>query len=104
MYNNNKQPAVWTAQEHFSVSEAGAIKPSGDAYEGKPRFMTLDAAEHILANLDSFRKAIELSRSRVLNKVAGKEINKMRVQFIKLGLTPEAAEAAVQAVLAKKSA
>jgi len=105
MYQD-KAPAVWTTQEHFSVSDKGCIKPSGDAYKGRVSFMNLDTAEHILNNADSFRKAIELARSKELNKVANKELVKMQALFIRQGLTPQQAADAVTAILAnaKKTA
>jgi hypothetical protein len=99
-----KTPAVWTQLNHFSVSEKGAIKPSGDAYEGSPCFLTLEAAEHILNNVDSFRKAIEESKKRTMLNEVSKELTKLRVTFMKNGLTPEQAEQAVQAIIKNKQA
>ncbi len=102
MYQSNKKPAVWNDLKNFSVSDNGAIKPSGDGYEGKPCFLTLDAAQHILDNQDSFRKAIEMAKEKTLRKEIGNELNKLTVQFIKAGLSPEEAAQAVESILAKK--
>lgn len=100
---NDKKPAVWTEQDQFAVSEKGIIKPSGAGYDGRLSFVNLQTAEHILNNLDSFKRAVEQSRARSMTSMIDKELTRMRVNFIKQGLTPEQAEQAVQAILANKS-
>lgn len=103
MYQSNKQPAVWTkANDHFATSDGGSVKPDGEAFEGRVSYINLETAEHILNNIDSFRKAVDQMRDIKLKKLAGKELMKLKVQFIKSGLSPEQAEQAVQAILANK--
>lgn len=99
----NKQPTVWTKiNDHFALSDGGAVKPDGEAFEGRVAYLNLETAEHILNNMDSFRKAVEQMRDKKLQKSISKELTRIRVQFIKQGLTPEQAEQAVQAILANK--
>jgi hypothetical protein len=98
-----KQPAVWNkVNEHFSISEGGAIKPDSEGFDGRVAYLNLETAEHILSNLDSFRKTVETLKEQKMKSLISKELTKMRVNFIKSGLTPEQAEAAVQAILANK--
>lgn len=98
-----KQPAVWTkVNDHFAISDGGAIKPDSEGFDGRVAYLNLETAEHILNNIDSFRKTVESLRDKKMRSLIDKELTKMRVNFIKSGLTPEQAEAAVQAVLANK--
>jgi len=100
----NSKPAVWSDMAHFSVSEKGAIKPSGSGYGGQSCFLTLDAAQHILDNLDSFRQAVIESKNRTLKNETNKEYQRIVSTFIKQGLTPEQAVVAAEMVYKNKTA
>lgn len=101
MYNNTKAPAIWKkANEHFSVSEGGSLKPDGDGYDGRSSFLNLETCAHILNNLDSFKKAVEIQRSVMLQKETGKERAKLIANLVRTGLTPEQAVQAVESIFA----
>jgi hypothetical protein len=104
-FNTNKTPATWAqVNAHFAVSNGGCIKPSGDGFEGRACYLTLDQAQYILLNIDSLRKAVDEQRKVVLSKETGKERAKMVAQMVRMGLTPEQATQAVEAIFANKQA
>jgi hypothetical protein len=104
-FNSNKPAAVWTqVNPHFAVSNGGCIKPSGDGFDGRACYLTLDQATYILLNIDSLRKAIDEQRKVVLHKETGKEQAKMVAQMVRMGLTPEQATQAVAAIFSNKAA
>lgn len=87
-----KSTAVWNqANDMFLVSDKGAIKPDSDfqGFEGMAASITYDTAKFILANRDSFEKAVALAETKRKDVELSKEVKNLVAAQVALGI-PEA--------------
>ena len=76
--------------EHFACTDK-SIKPSGAGFKGYALFVNLNTARYILANLESFRKAVLELEHQSRQGEAEQIERQMTAKFVKLGVSPEKA-------------
>lgn len=98
-----KTPAVWTEGDYFKVSDKGAIAPCGP-YEGRISYLNIETAEHILNNMDSFRKTVMDAKSKAGQRELSRELSGLVAKLVAVGLDQDVAIQQAQEILKKRVA